>query len=159
MKRMKKGKRDCCIILILMHTVIRALSINIITGGIKHVWSMFLWELLKSKSITPALLWHLKSSIFVHLFMNLLTRTKNFNPKCLQNVSSKFFLPEFDQLYPHFLCSTLRLRGGSQSQACTGGLEQGRQRGTGRLVGGHGKVMRVEIGILHPAKQTWQWKT
>ena len=152
-----------------MHTVIRALSINIITGGIKHLWSMFLWELLKSKSITPPLFWHLKSSIFVeimfqferfaHLFMNLLTHTKNFNPKCLQNESSKFFLPEFDQLDPHFLCSTLRLRGGSQSQACTGGLEQGRQRGTGRLAGGHGKVMRVEIGILHPAKLTWQWKT
>ena len=81
--------------------------------------------------------------------------TNNFNPKCLQNESSKFFLPEFDQLYPHFLCSTLRLQGGVASlRACTGGLEQGRQRGTGRLVGGHGKVMRVEIGILDPAKQT-----
>ena len=58
---------------------------------------------------------------------------------------------------PTFYVPLSDFGGGSQSQA--GGLEQGRQRGTGRLVGGHGKVMRVEIGILDPAKLTWQWKT
>jgi len=55
---------------------------------------------------------------------------------------------------PTFYVPLSDFGGGSQSHACTGGLEQGRQRGTGRLVGGHRKVMRVEIGILDPAKQT-----
>ena len=38
---------------------------------------------------------------------------------------------------PTFYVPLSDFGGGSQSQACTGGLEQGRQRGTGRLVGGH----------------------